>query len=89
MEGEQQMGAGPETTGIEYEQLQLFVHQHHVGIGERRSQTETDIPAIEPAVELRHHWLGLRPDRLHTSDHPGVRGDRLEGSCRRPPRKDN
>lgn len=80
MERERNMGAGPETTGNEIEQLRLFDEDEN----DRMVQSRAISPeGVAFAGLRRRHELGHRPDRLHTSDHPGVRGDRLEVSCRR------
>ncbi len=81
MEGEQQRGAGPDTTGIneQHEQLRLFTEQQRGDL--------VSIEATSQSVTIgglhRLHRLGHRPDRLHNSGHYGARGDRLEGLCRR------
>lgn len=67
------MGAGPESTGTEVEQLQLFDPQL---IG--RIAIEAAGPV---AVSDHRHALGHRPDHRIVREHPGVRGDRLEGVC--------
>ena len=73
MEREPNMGAGPETTGNEQAPTSAVVHEQPTeAFGEA---------APEGAHALRRHDLGARPDRLHTSGHPGVRGDRLEIHC--------
>ena len=90
MEGERSMGAGPETTGNEVEQLALFNEHQDDDVfeverpPERRVEPHT-LSAYDVALGGLHrlHRLGARPDRLHTSDHFGARGDRLEGRCLR------
>ena len=87
MEGPERRGAGPEATGIEYEQLSLF-DDHDYAEADALARDES-VDANEPAGVRRLHALGHRPDRLHTSDHPGARGDRLEGICRRRPDREH
>ncbi len=78
MEHEPHAGAGPETTGIKFEQLSLFDQNE---INERDAGEPERIDDMESLGVWRPHRLGHRPDRLHTSGHSGVRGDRLERSC--------
>ena len=86
MEGPERMGAGPESTGIESEQLRLFdVYQHdEVSAGPEQAPNE----AGTTNGTQRLHSLRYRADRLQR-DHFGVRGDRLEADCARRDRRDN
>lgn len=84
MEGPERTGAGPESTGIEDEQLNLFA----ATVYEERGFSDHDIAVATPAANeavgaRRSHTLGRRPDRLQTSGHLGARGDRLDAICRR------
>jgi hypothetical protein len=80
------MGAGPESTGTDDEQLRLFDEYDTKGETNVVDATHT---ASEVADVHRSHALGHRPEWLHTRDHPGVRGDRLEGVCLRRIERDN
>jgi hypothetical protein len=85
MEGPERRGAGPESTGINNEQLNLFISYDN---GAARDDYDVMADGAMRADDgslgrLRSHALGHRPDQPHTRDHPGVRGDRLEGVCLR------
>jgi hypothetical protein len=80
MEGPERMGAGPESTGIEIEQLQLFDEYERYEI-----DTPDDVSGGDAAREngQRLHAVGHRPDHHQSRGHYGVRGDRLEFDCSR------
>ncbi len=82
MEGPERRGAGPESTGINNEQLNLSVAHGHEAVHDYDGDITRTTP--DPSVSAnatRSHALAHRPNRLHTRDHPGARGDRLEGNC--------
>jgi hypothetical protein len=71
-------GAGPESTGIEHEQLDLFWVAPYELRGDEQHQ--------EPQRTLfQRHELRPRPDPLHTNAHHIGRGERLDGVCLRKP----
>ena len=86
MEGPERMGAGPESTGTDDEQLRLFeaYEQYELDVG--REQAPNEASALNG--DQRLHSLRYRADRLRR-DHFGARGDRLEADCARRYQRDN
>jgi hypothetical protein len=66
-------GAGPESTGTETEQLQLFEVE------------DLEHVAFEIESARRPHWFRPRFEPLHTDEHHVVRGERLDSTCFRRP----